>query len=1412
MAETHTTRLLRYSIRRGIHPRFIAVKYDKPIGSYVNVFNINSVNTDRFETYTDIIRDYFEGMLEYLLVNIKDDTDMFCAFYFYLVKYTGDNAPLIYRAQNLSSESEKKKPSNILRKCKKWEESKIHYDEVVKILNEYIYVVIDEISYISAGVLTDLEIIYLVYQALEDIDVNMFFEQLLYYYPELDVYKDVKTSDGKIDIFIAKYDAWRKTMDTDVAKIRTDLRGYLRTIDEVEKTDRKIAITFGRTKIKNISLVYHYKGKLTLKDIFERIVLTHEVPYAQHNRDVLNMRTVYKIHKGNKFEDAPNYSKIIVPASKKRKVNVLYINVLNETKLKEGASYSLCTISKSMGIIEFSIKTTHKEEQVVLMRLHESIGIPIPDRKMVRSESIDGDLSLTGEFNVYRVNIHTSVFLALITEYSPLFYIDEKMPFYTKNKLDIFFSVPTMIDKELFFVPGVKFTLTQYKIREGDIITDISGERKAQFDKDIIAINVNFRALNMIVLAQFKCIFLQLMNTDSKRIEEYYTWILKYVPEYSKCAERDNEILGDKGKLTTSKELHATAEYLIDGTKLSGEIEGKETTFLDRFIKSKRIKSLNDRIKDHTGDLLKGTKFARKCQKKSQPLLIDESEIGLWQSVRNILINGKGVRTRIAGPRHILKLDGKNKSYYFVCPTDEQPYIAARWVSVEGKTQNIPIPCCYVKAPVCKRGDDHKNIHTIECFSKKEKKTNSTYVHSGDQVMPAGSHGRINSMFAEFISSNYSVVEELSIRRYAVFENENSFIHCVLEAFDDKYNDLNTEEDKIKYAINLRRNLFTHVNKEIVRQEFYDYSDSDLKRLLDSNKFFDPILWYRAFESIYDCNIYVVIKVGEKNNVISMMIPRNKLFHISHPNLNRENIIILRHMGGGSDILKYPQCDLVIGCKDESCENKNIRKFFRRELSEELYRAKMFVDRTIFWDVKEDQVRTKVNKYSVYNYESFLGKAIGKYGEIRVPSITGQYLDSYGKARLFEVVVEIDPKTNQFVDFVYVEVPPAQPLNAKEINISKMRENFPRFDLIIDMFGDPTRITTDSKNITGLWFDFAGDILGLYCPCKRENLSLFRGGGYNTEIEMSGKELPIYRDPKTSAMNKFKSLERSAKYLKQIFKYLYLAYKIENIDNFMKTVSEVKEMKDTAKFYDVSGLKMFLPSYTNPRSILTDLSKNVKFIDEKKGKIILPSEHVRRSIVYTLEKFRDAVYNYGKFDSSSDYRELLDYYTSGRNFYRDHKYKDTEYIITSASDYKEWKEMFVPEVSLIKRLLRKIDEGIQIRLSSKFKRYLGHYIYQYSDSITRSGNNNVSTDAFYIVQNVAGGHIRGAINCSRVWTETRRNPGFNISEYKGKLPPYIEYKITAEGKIEIRYVHSSSDQYLEILWYGGNEYAALLPF
>ena len=774
--------------------------------------------------------------------------------------------------------------------------------------------------------------------------------------------------------------------------------------------------------------------------------------------------------------------------------------------------------------------------------------------------------------------------------------------------------------------------------------------------------------------------------------------------------------------------------------------------------------------------------YPRLCQLPKQPIAIAPEEIEMWKQ-RKIIVNDREVE------RQIMPFPPDNPRVWLVCPDDRYPYPGIKDSDLKNNDQFPYIPCCN------KTNHMDPNIRSTSKYNQyirgirieKTKTTKVGHQIKGNKILVSARHGSlpktINELLTQRIPDNVRWGEPTGV---------NSLIHCVLDALDwPEYIRLPvTGDDRENYALGIRRRLFEEIDTAVYKQELYDYTSDEIRdQLANPEIFFDPYLYYRGLEELFNINIYTFIPSERDENEETgyLEIPRFKTFH-AQPQRDRRTVLIYKHTGGKTTGL--PQCELIVSYDEEV---KIPTKIFEGEVNDFLYHLMTSVSRVLTCSIenppeteREDIVNDLVVRSNVYSTVDF-------FSTIKRSAIS-QILDDYGKARAF-----IFPTVKGTFTMAF---PPGQPENipiAQEPVLAASQD-------VVNVFGPPIGITKNTNDqVDGFWYRAMDILFGVYIP-------VFPTNNY-ADLTM-GPANPIM-SAGIHVVQRIKLLQRSLSILLQIVKWLFVIAQIRApIDAQGRRVPVLAsefveryfalydgEVIDSAAFYDFSAIPQEIRKYPVP--VPNSVEEALAWVEEyvptlvSQGKIIMYNTRFADKVRDQLREFY-ILTSPLPLDRPGSPREVGSDWIVPTQIEgvlvdaEDFKYQHYVLLFTSENDINAWlKTINLPSYFNI---------AIKDKLDISYGSLEEAYLYMAPDG------------KLYMIQNVRDGTFERAINVALTWVQQKINLGSAGLPHVGPLPVYVVYGISTSSTPVVLEDNSKKETvYLQLLRYGSVPVTLRIP-
>lgn len=1087
-------------------------------------------------------------------------------------------------------------------------------------------------------------------------------------------------------------------------------------------------------------------------DIFDNTKLSTDVPYIRYNnkKDINNSRQeLFKLYRGKIDEDRPDYEIIVPSTSQNNKDYNFYFTVWT-------GKGELNKLTKESYIYaNYNIQTnilTFKSP------VETDVNPDIIINKINKSLDISIDnyikTGISGEFYLFNLEINDIYLIDMILNTdlmsSYLFVKETITPYAEKTQIKIYFR--TYAEPEQKESKGETYIVTPSSV-------NVSLTQQISQGGEIVMIEGKDGPTKYRLPANLPYVKGKITQAESMSAANHFLKIFSRLMSFYK--EKENEV----------KNIYTT---FIPELEKGHELE-KEIKMKDKATKKTTKDTKIERLKDMAPELFVN-KYARKCQCPLLPIIIPSDEINAWE-------NNTFLYKDVIKKRQVMRFPPDNPKWNFVCPNDSYPFPGVQI------NKDLPNKELYPCRPCCFKDDQmDPNIYSNynKCFRGKiktdVKESKETHKIKTDKILFPGRYGYLPGALSQLISK-YSP-EAADIVRIGVPHSVNSLIHCISMAVQDPtYINLESNEEKEKYVTNMRNIISKTIIPTLLKQEMYDFSDEKImSQLSDNEQFLDPSLFYRALEESYNINIYVFKPLSKESSGDIFELPRFKLFHAKSPRLYRRAVLIYKTEGAESESLPYPQCELII---DQDTNNNKIIYSFGDNMNILLYNAFISLNRTITWNldfineaIPNEQLismTARDNIYSIENYYNLFN---------RLP--THQILDGYGKTRAF-----IFPVGDENITII---IPATQPENLPIGEISKIS-----FPAVINIFGEPNAITKNLNGMTsGFWYKVLDIEFGIYIPIiETPEYSNLKIGPTNPLIEESNE-----------VISRITKLKTDLDIILQILKWLFILSEQslgDFVSNYIINPTEIGPgeighvgdkldnndkvfVKDSSLIYDFSKLNSKFPvvgNITEGINILKDLIPSLF----RGNKIYLYSEKFYRGILYLLKK-----YDYEEKGAEPVLPTII-YKKDIRG--DDFTQQERVAIFTNEKDMRTW--MGTLDKLSFKNIIIESELNISNALRTE------PYIYS-----SPSGN-------IYLIQNVTGGDLTKALNVAYNWEYYKTNTGHKTDKMveigdDNNLPPYIIYGISASlTPVLTENKTGGADTFFQILTYGGDNYAAMLP-
>jgi hypothetical protein len=1133
-------------------------------------------------------------------------------------------------------------------------------------------------------------------------------------------------------------------------------------------------------------------------DIFNKMVPSFNVPFIHYNDK--NGKSFVWIYEGSEEnKDVPQFNLIVQSEAQTKKLNHIFMTVLSVPEDKRnGGSYS----NESYVIVSYDLETGHISvptpvEEGGANRLKDRVQSSLST--LILGSSHETHISAT--YEIYGVSIdETSLhyFLLNVDVFKAFINIDESDTSIAEKvrNVNIHYNSlgrnlkPRPLDAPMRESVASSLVLYFGNLKEAgathfvpaSLESVVNSETFKEESTKALKINIT-KADSQEILTTFTRIFsrlLRLYMDDKIKFETYYKQMIRsYVPRNDTSLPGDERDEGDEGEGDDEEEVSSSVKTrAINGKKKNAELR---KAFGEIFTEG----------------------YARKCSCKFQPILVKEDEVEAWK--QTTFIDRDVVKNRSVQAFPPPRFPGEKPLFYVVCPTYLYPYVNPRDNKGSSNSDSYPyVPCC--------TKTDQKSFATIGYYNKIDAPelipksntaskngykilTSKFLAYERETLLPP----KLNSVLQRGIGTSFDFY------RMGMHNTPSSLLHCVIYALQyQQYLDLKLIPEKQEELIKISRvKGLSKANPLIYKQELFNMSDAEImQKVLDTNVFLDPYLFFKGVEEVYNVNIFVInldgqlhpIKgINSEETTPCVEVPKCHTMHIRTPNYDRKTILILKHWGAEDNLNKRPHCELIFArgtsgvtprCNDcvpvliKGSVTSNVFSFGKTmaELMHDLLEQSMHFY-VFSFPKSSDLLQVRDQPFNNIDWSKI----------IPFQYITGQRVDKYGKLRVLEITVEGQIAT--------IYVPPSQPLGG----ISKQRPNGIPYivnpqktteEFAIKLFGQPS-----GRINSGLWFPIIDYEFGVYCPCHVTDATL---------MVKEGPIPPVYLEEdkiKNNNIEEIRVVKKCSLIIIQLIKWLWsLGEGFASEENprgrptmeswFARYVINDAGMSTKYTLPGVSKRKLPLANTTSEG--ITALSAQEWW-----------PQYFRADGVHLYPKLyehcfgflrRDYILNDGLHpEETAPITHLDGYYVNDDDFEK----KNQAVVFTNSSHLKSW-------ISYHRQM--KSDRGTIIpifeTLDLSATLYNEPYIFR-----------DKETSKIYMIQNVKDGDINRAYAVAAKWRIQGINSGFETPPEPHAQFPYSISGILVDGNVYPLIDHTQGGtDYFQYLKYNKNDmYAAMLP-
>lgn len=556
-------------------------------------------------------------------------------------------------------------------------------------------------------------------------------------------------------------------------------------------------------------------------------------------------------------------------------------------------------------------------------------------------------------------------------------------------------------------------------------------------------------------------------------------------------------------------------------------------------------------------------KYSRSCSEavtnisEEQALNAIEQGIDVMKFPRDAPINPDSIK---------FPMDGINQNYY-ICEHPKHKYVGLKENTLKNSDIFPYIPCCYINDQKNKPGYKYY-FEGIEPVSD-EKQTD---IIKTNKILDNNQLGHLPSNISNLFILINPDPKYIYLRK-GVFKNENSFLKVVMEALSDEtnINEITNQMEAESVLNDTRKLLATKELASLCKQEMYDSTiDEIINSINNLDVYLDPKLYIHLLEEYFNVNIFLFsqrIMDGE------MILPRHLQAYYKTVKKSK-CIYVYEHGGSETDIMKYPQCELIVkfNSKGETKEDRIPQESFSYEESVHL--------RSVYEIIRKS-----------YCMDKRIEQTVGLPWKANI-KILSQGIDSYGKTRKLNIKYE-----DRKISILTSPIQPIKAINDSENKIYKAH-NIKTVLKLSQELG----ITILSQTITNDLVKEINGILGninISIPVEDSPIN------QNITEKYSGVD---FSDIKFSALNVYNNNKKLARYFTEYTYWMYSKYL------FNRNINQITD-ENIAKFAKKSFIIDENHTYGNVSNTLTTSST---FFVKNGNKLVVTSEETLKRLIYVL--------------------------------------------------------------------------------------------------------------------------------------------------------------------------------------------------
>lgn len=350
--------------------------------------------------------------------------------------------------------------------------------------------------------------------------------------------------------------------------------------------------------------------------------------------------------------------------------------------------------------------------------------------------------------------------------------------------------------------------------------------------------------------------------------------------------------------------------------------------------------------------------YSAQCQKPKQPYHISEEEAKKF-------------------PEHkVMNWPLGGKDWYACEPREEGDTGNYIWPGLQAN-KNLPnglaeIPCCFEKDQYTKGASRLRRYiqsggKEVEKTTKESLPSDLGYIKKAGKEVAVGRYGeapfyveKMVEMFG-FPRVNHNKAMISPVLRYGIVDASDSFLHCMVRAFDDNYTFMSPEaRDDSVYKV---REKLADLEDQIGKQELYDFTKEEIRSyILNPSTYISPDIYVDMVEDLFSCNVFLFVEDDEYPNG-NVLFPRSSQAYLSRTiDTSKPSVMILKSNSSAS--VDYPyQCSVLAFIESKEDRALDVNFVLKKHpLVEKL--GKLYCDANVVYTMLHEEGVVELDRYN----------------------------------------------------------------------------------------------------------------------------------------------------------------------------------------------------------------------------------------------------------------------------------------------------------------------------------------------------------------------------------------------------------------------------------------------------------------